>query len=405
MSPVIAVLGALDTKGPEFEFLRNEIEYRGCRALMIDVGVLGAPLFQPDITQEQVAEAGGANLEELRRKHNRAEAMGAMARGAAVIARQLHAEGRIHGLVAMGGSGGTLVGTSAMRALPLGFPKLMVSTSASGDVSAYVGVSDIAMLAPVVDIAGLNNITRAVFANAASAICGMACGPSPKHDPRPTVALTMIGNTTPAAEHARSLLEARGYSVVSFHANGGGRALESLVAAGQVAAVLDLTLTEWANELCGGVRSAGSGRLEAAARAGIPQVVAPGGIDICNFWGPDTVPQRYQGRQFCAWSPEVTLMRTTPEENTQLGEIVAGKLNAATGPVSVHIPHGGFSQLGAEGGPFWWPAADAAFMAALRAHLRRDIAIVERPSNINDADFAFAAAAALDAMLTAQAVK
>jgi uncharacterized protein (UPF0261 family) len=299
----------------------------------------------------------------------------------------------------MGGSGGTLIGTSAMRSLPLGFPKLMVSTSASGNTSAYVGTSDLVMMPAVVDIAGLNPVSRLIFANAAGAICGMASGPSPERDPRPALAATMIGNTTPAVDRARHMLEVHGYAVLVFHANGGGRAMEGMIADGAVSGVLDLTTTELSNELCGGVRGAGPERLEAAARAGRPQVVAPGGLDLCNFWSAETVPERYRGRRFYAWSPAVTLMRTTPEENARLGTLIADKLNAASGPAQVFIPLGGFSQLSSPGQPFWWPEADSAFHMALKGRLRADIPIHELPQPINDPAFADQAAAALLNML------
>jgi uncharacterized protein (UPF0261 family) len=387
----VAVVGSLDTKGAEFGFLRSEIERRGCRTLVVDVGVLGQPAFQPDVTAEEVAQAGGASLAELRRQGDRGAALDAMARGVAVAARRLFEEGRFQAIVSMGGGGGTALGTSAMRALPMGVPKLMVSTVASGDTAAYVGTTDIAMMPSVVDVAGLNRISRVVFSNAAGAICGMVEGerraPAAGEE-RPLVAATMFGNTTRAVDHARRLLEGRGYEVLVFHATGtGGRTMESLVDAGYFAGVLDITTTEWADELCGGVLGAGPTRMEAAGRAGIPQVVTPGCIDMCNFWAPETVPTRYRDRKLHHWNPNVTLMRTTPDENTRIGRIFAEKLSAARGPVALLVPMRGFSELDAPGKPFWWPEADQAFVDALRAGLRRDIPVTLLDHNVNDPEF------------------
>jgi uncharacterized protein (UPF0261 family) len=387
----IAVVGALDTKGAEFGFLRAEIERRGCRALIVDVGVLGAPAFTPEISAEEVAQAGGSSLADLRLQGDRGVALDTMARGIAVVVRRLFEQGRFQAIVSMGGSGATGVATNAMRALPVGVPKLMVSTVASGDVAAYVGSSDLVMMPSVVDVAGLNRVSRVVFTNAAAAICGMAEAGQPAPGPgkeRPLIAATMFGNTTRAVDHARRLLEGRGYEVLVFHATGtGGRTMESLVEAGYFAGVLDMTTTEWADEVCGGVLSAGPTRLEAAGRAGIPQVVTPACIDMCNFWAAETVPARYRERKLHHWNPNVTLMRTTPEENGCMGKIFAEKLSVARGPVAVLVPMRGFSELDAPGKPFWWPEADQAFVDALRPALRRDIPLVLIDHNVNDPEF------------------
>lgn len=396
MSKTIAIFGALDTKGPEFAFLKAEIEKRGCQTLVVDTGVLGEPAFPPDVTHEQVAEAGGAHLSELVAAQDRGRAMAVMQEGAAEIARRLYAEYKIDGLISMGGGGGTSIGAAAMRALPVGFPKLMVSTVASGDTSGFVGSSDITMMYSVVDVAGINRISRMIYTNAAGAIVGMVTGEVARADDKPIIAATMFGNTTRAVNHARGLLETAGYEVLVFHATGsGGRTMEALIGDGLVTAVLDMTTTEWADEICGGVLSAGPDRLSAAAKAGIPQIVVPGCIDMCNFWARDTVPERYEDRLFYEWNPNVTLMRTTPEENARLGEIFAEKLNAASGPVAVYIPLKGVSEIDLEGKPFYDPAALPAFVNALKSRLRKDIPIIEMQTDINDPAFASATVEAL----------
>jgi uncharacterized protein (UPF0261 family) len=389
MAKTIAVVGALDTKGGEFAFLKSEIEKRGFRTLVIDTGVLGDPAFPPDVSREAVAKAGGADLSDLVAKKDRGEAMAVMTRGVAEVARELHAAGKIDGMISMGGGGGTVMGTSAMRVLPVGFPKLMVSTVASGDTSAYVGTSDITMMPSIVDVSGLNRISRTIFTNAAGAICGMVAGEiAPGEEEKPLIASTMFGNTTRAVDHARKILEDHGYEVLVFHATGtGGRTMEALTESGFFAGVLDMTTTEWADEVCGGVLSAGPHRLEAAAKAGVPQVVTPACIDMCNFWAPETVPAKYQDRLFYQWNPNVTLMRTNIEENQRMGELFAEKLNLATGPVKVFIPMGGFSEVDFPEKPFWWPEANQAFVDALRKHLRPDIPVEISAKDVNDPEF------------------
>lgn len=389
MTKTIAIFGALDTKGQEFAFLKAEIEGRGFKTLVVDTGVLGAPAFPPDITHDQVATAGSVTLADLVAKADRGEAMAAMQTGAAAVARLLYTEGKIDGIISMGGGGGTSIATAAMRALPVGFPKLMVSTVASGDTSGFVGTSDITMMYSVVDVAGINRISRRIYTNAAGAICGMVSGDAPQADDKPIIAVSMFGNTTRAVNHARALLESAGYEVLVFHATGsGGRTMESLITDGLITAVLDMTTTEWADELLGGVLSAGSTRLDAAAKAGIPQIVVPGCIDMCNFWALDTVPEKYKGRNLYSWNPNITLMRTTPEENARMGVIFADKLNAAVGLVQVYVPMRGVSELDVEGKPFYDAAALPAFVSALKANLRSDIPVVELDMDINDPRFA-----------------
>lgn len=388
MAKTVAIVGALDTKGQEYSFLKAEIEKRGCQTLVVDTGVMGEAAFEPDVSRQQVAEAGGAKLSDLVAKGDRGEAMAVMSKGAAKVVKQLNADGKIDGIIAMGGGGGTSVATSAMRELPVGFPKLMVSTVASGDVSAYVGTTDITMMPSVVDVAGINRISRMIYSNAAGAISGMVLGEVPSGEDKPLIAATMFGNTTRAVNHARSIMEEAGYEVLVFHATGtGGRTMEALIEEGHIAGVLDITTTEWADEVCGGVLSAGPNRLEAAGKVGVPQVVVPGCIDMCNFWGMDTVPEKYKDRLFYQWNPQVNLMRTTPEENAKIGEIFAKKLNAAKGPVAVLIPWGGVSELDPEGQPFYWPETLQAFVDALKSKLNPNTPIIEMDTDINDPKF------------------
>lgn len=389
MAKTVAIIGALDTKGQEFAFLKKEIEKRGCKTLVINVGVLGEPQFIPDISAEEVTLAGGVKLADLIARRDRGEAMEVMNRCAALIVKKLYQEGKFDGIISMGGGGGTGMGTSAMRALSVGVPKLMVSTVASGDTSAYVGTTDITMMPSIVDVAGLNRISRTIFTNAAGAICGMVTGEVEKSaEDKPLIATTMFGNTTRAVDHARKIMEEHGYEVLVFHATGtGGRTMEMLVENGYFAGVLDITTTEWADEICGGVLSAGPTRLEAAAVAGVPQVVTPACIDMCNFWAPETLPAKYKDRLFYKWNPNVTLMRTTVEENARMGEIFAEKLNKAKGPVVVLIPMGGFSEIDFPDKPFWWPEADQAFVDALKKHLRPDIPIEISDKDVNHPEF------------------
>lgn len=397
MAGVVAIIAALDTKGEEAAFVRDYLAGQGVGTLMIDVGVLGAPAFAAEVTRQQVAAAGGADLE----AQEKAEAMAAMTRGAAVVAARLYGEGRFAGLLGLGGSAGTAIASSAMRALPVGVPKLIVSTVAAGDTRPYVGTKDITLMYSVVDIAGINRLSARILTNAAAAMAGMvAAEPPPLAAERPLLAASMFGNTTACVDRARHALEAAGYEVLVFHATGaGGQTMESLIADGYIAGVLDVTTTEWADELAGGVFSAGPARLEAAGRAGIPQVIAPGCLDMVNFGAPETVPARYAERRFYHWNPNVTLMRTTPEENTRLGKIIAEKANAARGPVAILLPLGGVSQLDSEGGDFWWPAADQALYDAIKTHVRPEIPVEEIDANINDPAFADRAVALLLEMM------
>ena len=401
MSKTILMIGTLDTKGREYEFVRDLIHARGHRTLVLDCGVLGEPTFAPDSPAARTAEAGGESLESLREKRDRGHALEVMGNGARAIALELNAEHRFDAAISMGGSGGTSIGTTAMQALPVGMPKLQVSTMASGDVGPYVGVKDITMMYSVVDVAGLNSVSRRIFANAAGAISGMADQELPETEHKPLVAATMFGVTTPCVDRFRERLEEAGYEVLVFHATGsGGRSMEALVADGFVDGVGDITTTEWCDELVGGVLSAGPTRLDAAAKAGVPQIVSLGALDMVNFGPRETLPERFESRNIYIHNPQVTLVRTTPDECAKLGTIIAGKLNQTTGPTTLFIPLKGVSMIDAEGMPFHDPEADAALFEALRRNLdRTKVELVELPNLINDPEFADAMADRLLAML------
>jgi uncharacterized protein (UPF0261 family) len=388
----VLMIGAFDTKGAEYAFLRDEITARGCSVLAVNTGVVGdGAEFPIDVAAADVARAGGASLEALRAAGDRGAAMKAMSEGAAQLVKQLYEEGRFAGIIGMGGSGGSSVITAAMRALPVGVPKVCVSTVASGDTSAYVGAKDVVLIPSIVDVAGVNRISRVIFSRAAGAVCGMIeREPPPGVDESPIIVASMFGNTTECVNACVEDLGDRGYEVLVFHATGtGGRTMESLIGEGLVDAVLDITTTEWADQVCGGVFSAGPERLDAASAAGCPQLIVPGCIDMANFGGMETVPQRYRdaGRLFYEWNPAVTLMRTNSEENAQMGRIFAEKANASAGPVAFLLPLRGVSILDGDGELFCDRAADAAFFDALRAHLRSDIPVYEMDSNINDPAF------------------
>ena len=401
MPSTIAVLGTFDTKGPEHAFVAEAIRGAGFAALLIDVGTLGVPSIVADISAEKVAAASGeSGYRELLDRRDRGEAVTFMGRAAAKLVLDLSARGQIHGIISLGGGGGTAIATAAMRALPVGFPKVMVSTLASGNIAPYVGTSDIAMFPAIVDIAGINRVSRAILGNAAGAICGMVAAVETRRrapiSDKPLIVASMFGNTTPCVTEARRILESAGYEVLVFAATGsGGRAMEALIASGLVAGVLDLTTTEWADELVGGVLTAGPERLDATAKAGIPAIVAPGCLDMVNFGERATVPARFAGRTFYQHNPQVTLMRTTPAECTELGRIIAEKINRYTAAVTVLIPRQAISMISAPGQPFHDPAADNALFASLRAHLRSDIPVVETERSINDPEFAHACAQAL----------
>src|SRR5262245_30808686 len=404
----IAILGTMDTKGVEHAFVAKQIKARGHNTLIIDVGTLAEPKLKPDITREEAAAAGGINLAALRKKQDRGESVAAMSKAAPVVLAKLVAEKKIDGVISLGGGGGTAIATAAMRALPIGFPKVMVSTLASGNTAQYVGVKDIVMFPAIVDVSGINRISRQILTRAAGAICGMVeFGVPPSRGPdrlksglqaedKPVIVASMFGNTTACVQHAQKIIEEAGYEVLVFHATGmGGRTMESIIESGMVSGVLDITTTEWADELVGGILSAGPTRLEAAARHGVPAIVTPGCLDMVNFGPPETVPAKFKGRTCYQHNPQVTLMRTTPEECARLGKIIAEKLNHSKGPVTVLIPWKAISVISAPGKPFHDPAADKALFDSLKANLRKDIQLIEMDCEINDLRFAEACANAL----------
>ncbi|MFJ8163909.1 Tm-1-like ATP-binding domain-containing protein [Streptomyces sp. NPDC096136] len=410
----VALVGTLDTKGVEYGWLRERLLRAGVEVVLVDAGILGEPGVPADIPREEVARAAGAELSRLRTA-DRGPALTTMARGAEAALLRLHAEGRLHGVLAVGGSGGTSIATRAMRALPLGVPKVMVSSMASGDVSPYVGSSDITMMYSVVDVAGINSVSAPVLANAAEAVAAMAKGFARSalgrgrparlgSGTRPLVAASMAGVTTAGVDAARARLTELGYEVLVFHSSGtGGRTLEKLAGQGVFAGVLDLTLSELADDLCEGVLTAGPDRLSAAGRAGIPQVVSLGALDLVKFGPLETLPERARYRRVRVHSPSITVIRTTESECAELGRRVAAKLRAATGPTAVCVPLRGLSTLGAPGGPYHDPDADGALFSALREGLRGSAArLYDYDTHINDPAFGRAAADRLHAMIGAE---
>ncbi|MCA9835952.1 MAG: Tm-1-like ATP-binding domain-containing protein [Trueperaceae bacterium] len=386
----VLLIGTLDTKGQEYLFVKNLIEARGHKALLMNAGVFEATI-SADISAEEVARAGGESLESLRSKSDRGHAVTIMKRGVEAVTKDLFDKDAIQAVLGLGGSGGTILATAGMRTLPVGVPKLMVSTLTSGDIAPYVDIKDICMMYSVVDIAGINQLSSQILSNAAGMICGALEQAIPEMESKPLIAATMFGVTTPCVTRVREKLESEGYEVLIFHATGsGGRAMEGLIRDGFITAVADITTTEWCDELVGGVLSAGKDRLEAAANAGISQVVSVGALDMVNFWAMNTVPERFKDRKFYKHNENVTLMRTTAEENAQLGKIIAEKINAATGPTMLILPLKGVSMIDAEGQAFYSPEADAALFASLREHLAKHIKLVELDAHINDDAFASA---------------
>jgi uncharacterized protein (UPF0261 family) len=396
MSTTIAVLGTLDTKGHEHDYVAQIIRSRGHQTLLIDCGSGAAPQITPDISREQVAAAAGLDLAALQSRQDRGESVTAMSQAAAVLTAKLHAEGRIHGIISLGGGGGTAIGTAAMRALPVGFPKVMVSTLAAGNVAPYVGTKDIVMFPSIVDVSGMNRISRVLLARAAGAICGMVETPVPEAEDKPLIAASMFGNTTACVNAAKEIMEAKGYEVLVFHSTGtGGKIMESLVEAGMFSGVLDITTTEWADEVVGGILGAGPDRLNAAAKTGTPAIITPGCLDMVNFGERSSVPSKFQDRTFYIHNPQVTLMRTTPDECAQLGRILAEKANASTGPVAVLLPRKAISIISAAGQPFHDAKADEALFTSLKEHLKPNIPLQELDADINSPEFAKACAECL----------
>lgn len=397
--PNVVLLGTLDTKGEEYGFLRDRIEEFGVTTTLVDAGVFESSSVTADITREEVAQATGAGLAALAAAGDRGAAVEAMSDAAAETVFRLHDEGKLDGIIGLGGTGGTTLITKAMRRLPVGVPKVMVSTVASGDTRPYVGALDITMMYSVVDIAGLNTVSRRILGNAAGAVAGMVQVKIPepsKAEERPLIGATMFGVTTPSVQRARQRLDERGYEVLVFHATGtGGQSMEELARGGLLTGVLDITTTELADELVGGVFSAGSERLTVAGARGLPQVVSLGALDMVNFGGWDSVPQEFRDRNLYKHNATTTLMRTTAEECAELGRRVAKRLNGATGPVKVFVPLRGVSMISTEGGPFYDASADEALIENLKKNLADHIDLHLVDTDVNNEDFAIAMADAL----------
>ena len=396
----IAIAGTFDTKGRELKFIKELVEEQGLATLCIHTGVF-EPLVAPDVTNADIAAAVGADINAIIEKKDRATATEVLSKGMEALIPQLYAEGKFDGIISIGGSGGTSLATPAMRALPIGVPKVMVSTMASGDVSPYVGTSDIIMIPSVVDVEGLNDISRKIFSNAVNALVGMVQNQKEiKGDGKPLLAATMFGVTTPCIKTAKEYLEEQGYDVLVFHATGtGGQCMESLIDGGFIKGVLDITTTEWCDEVVGGVLSAGPHRLEAAAKAGIPQVVSVGALDMVNFGPYDTVPAQFKERNLYKHNPTVTLMRTTGEELAEIGGKIAEKLNTAQGKTTMMMPLKGVSAIDVEGAPFYDAEADAVLFQTLRDKLADNVELIEMDYAVNDDEFALAAAKKLIELL------
>jgi uncharacterized protein (UPF0261 family) len=400
----VVLLGSFDTKGEAYGWLRDRIASAGIETLLVDMSVAGEPTLAADIASAAVAGMAGADVATLRGAGDRGQAVQTMTNGARIVVRRLYDEGKLDGIIGLGGSGGTSAITEVMKALPIGVPKLMVSTLASGDTRPFVGGSDITMMYPLADIAGLNALLVQMLDNAAGAIVGMVSRdrtryPSPG---RGVVGATQFGNTTPAVDAARHVLEQAGFEVVAFHASGtGGQSFESLARDGAFVGAVDISTTELADDLLGGIHSAGPHRLEAAAEIGLPQVVSVGALDMCDFGPMPTVPPIYAGRTLVQHNPHITLMRTTPDENVRMATVMADKLNKATGPVDLFLPLRGISMIDAPGKPFYDPEADAALFETLRRRIDPSrVRITELDAHINDLEFATAMADRLITLLS-----
>lgn len=392
-SQTVAVVGTLDTKSEEIGFLRATLSSLGARVRLVDVGVLGTPKLHPDVSNAEVAGAAGTTIDDLIAQGDRSHALATMGKGAGTILAELVAQDRCGSVIAIGGSGGTAIAAEAFGSLPFGFPKLLVSTQVASSGEVLAGRSDLLLASAVADLAGLNRITRRVLTNAAGAIVGAMTSPPPTNPTEAPVFATMIGLTTPGVEAARQHLEATGIEVITFHATGaGGATMESLIAPMEVRGMLDLTTIEIADEVVGGAKSAGPDRLGTATRLGLPQVIATGGVDMVRFGPMATVPERFRGRQLHAHTDMVTLMRTNPEDNDNIGRFVGRTLAQATRPVHLLVPTRGSSALAVEGGPFHDPDADSALFEALSAHTSDQVDLGWMDTDINDPGFARRAA-------------
>jgi uncharacterized protein (UPF0261 family) len=401
-SKAILIIATLDTKGPETSYLKDLIETKGYRVLVMDTGILDPPLFKPDLSRDEVARAAGIQIVELIRNKDKGRAIQAMAEGSKKMVQQLYREGGISGVIGLGGAQGTEIGTSAMRVLPIGFPKLMVSTVASGyaQFGTYVGTKDLLMMHSVVDILGLNVFSRMILSNAAGAMTGMAERETKIDKPEKSqIGMTIYGTTTPGCMVAKAYLEMKGFEVVAFHPNGtGGRAMEEMVEEGILNGVLDMTTHELTDELVGGLHRAGPNRLEAAGRKGIPQVVVPGSIDFIVTGPISSLQPEYRNRKYIAHNPNITLVRTSFDEMKTIGKIMASKLNGARGPTIVMIPLRGFSYPNRRGEALYDEEGNQAFIKTLKRNLK-GVKLIEIDAHINDPEFGNEAAQIMEELL------
>ena len=386
----VALIGTFDSKGTEYQYIKKLLEGLDLNVFTIHTGVYEAS-FVPDVDVSEIAKEVDEEISEIRERHDRAFATKVLSKGLEKLLPKLYAQDLFDGVLSFGGTGGTSLVAPGMRKLPLGVPKLIVSTVASGDTSVYVGTSDIIMMPSIVDVSGLNKISKRIFANAVSAMAGLIKDHIViEEDERPLIAATMFGVTTPAVNFARAYLEKNGYEVLVFHATGvGGKTMESLISEGYFAGVLDLTTTELADELVGGILSAGKRRLEAASLTQTPQVVSLGALDMVNFGPFELIPKKFENRTFYRHNPTVTLMRTTVEENMELGKVIAEKLNLAQERTVLIIPNAGFSAIDVAKEPFYNPEADQALIYALKEHIENDkVTVIDKDLAINDKEFA-----------------
>ena len=397
MNKTVVLVGTFDTKGKEYEYVKRLLEELGIHVLTVNIGIFPGS-FEGDITADEVAGLGGSSLSRIVYDNDRGAATAVMSRGLSHLLPELYEKGFLDGVLSMGGSGGTAMATAGMRALPMGIPKIMISTMAGGNVSPYVGTSDIIMIPSIVDIAGLNTISRTVFRRGVMIMAGLlGCSGTLKPDTcpsRPAIAATMYGVTTPCVTYAKDYLEQKGYEVIVFHASGnGGRMMEQLIRQGAFCGVLDITTTEWCDELYGGIMAAGPHRSEAAADCNIPQVVSVGAMDLVTFGPPETVPACCQDRKLYPHNPMITVMRTTAEENRELGHVLAEKLNRSRGNTILILPLRGVSAMDAEGKAFFGPEEDQALFDTLRSQIDREkVGLAELDCHINDRGFGITAA-------------
>jgi uncharacterized protein (UPF0261 family) len=387
MTGSVYAVATMDTKGEEIAFVRDCLRAAGADAITVDVGTQSLPTVKPDITRAAVVGQSDFVCEHT----DRGQAVSAMATALTSYLLKEHQAGRVAGVIGIGGSGGTSLITTAMRALPVGLPKLMVSTVASGNTAPYVDCSDIVMMYSVVDVAGLNAVSRVVLANAAHAMAGMVQHEVSMPQTRPAIGMTMFGVTTPCVNAVRESLDERGFDCLVFHATGtGGRAMEKLVESGLIQGVLDITTTEVADEIVGGVFPAGPDRFDKIIEREVPFVMSLGALDMVNFGAMETVEKRFADRRLHVHNAQVTLMRTTPDENRKIARWIARKLNRATSRVTVLIPERGVSAIDAPGQPFHDPAADAALFDELEVCVHQDELrrIIRLPYHINDKPFA-----------------